>query len=178
MTADGIMKRPDAALVSCNGISGLLLYQRAGRGMRIALCSQLCCPRLLSLLRLANAVRTLTAHAMPLMTYPHPSPCTITHYPYFDSLYLHSITSTALFTRITHTHPTFPSPHVSAVGVVHCVRNWYWHCLSLLFARMSCTRCRNNASNTKRIFETRLGFTRDKNDGGGPTDKIGRSHEA
>ena len=168
------MKRPDATLVSCSGISGLLLDQRAERGMQIALCTRLCCSRLLSYLRLANTVPAPTAHAMDLMTYPHSPLCTITHYPYSDSLYSHSITTTISHsTPALPTHPTFPSPHVSAISVVHCVRNWYWHCLSLLFARTSCTRCRINASNTKRIFETQFGFVRDKNDRVGPTDRIG-----
>lgn len=54
ITGDGIMKRPDATLVSSSGISGLLLDQRAGRRMRVALCTQLCCLRSLSHLRLAN----------------------------------------------------------------------------------------------------------------------------
>lgn len=100
-------------------------------------------------------VRPLTAHAMTLMTYPHSPLCTITHYRYSDRLYSHSITTTTSpHTRIAHTHPTFPFPHVSTIGVVHCLRNWYWHCLSLLFARTSCTRCRINASNTKLILES------------------------
>jgi hypothetical protein len=163
------------ALVSCSGILGLLLDQRPGRWMRVALCTQLRCQRSLSRLRLANMVRVLTGSRDDPYDLPTPL-CTITHYPYSDSLYLHSITT--LHIRITHTHPTFPCPLVSAISVLHCVRNWYWHCPSLLFARMSCTRCRINASNTKRIFETRLGFLRDKNERGGPTDGFGRSHEA
>jgi len=120
MTDDGITKRPEGALVSCSGISGLLLDQRAGRGMRVTLCTQLCCPRSLSRLRFANTVRALTAHAMNLMTLPTPSLCTITHYSYSDSLYLHSITTTshltpALPTLIPYSLPLTCPPSVSSI---------------------------------------------------------------
>jgi hypothetical protein len=115
------MKRPDATLVSCSGISGLLLDQRAGRGMRVALRTQLCCPRSLSHLRFANTVPAPTAHAMHLMTYPLSLLCTITHYPYSDSLYSHSITTTsshstpALPTLIPHSLPLTCPPSASCI---------------------------------------------------------------
>ena len=120
MIFDGNMKRSDATLVSCSGISGLLLDQRAVRGMRITLCTQLCCSRSFSHLRLANTVPALTAHAMDLMTYPHSPLCTITHYPYFDSLYSHSITTTshstpALSTLIPHSLPLTCPPSASCI---------------------------------------------------------------
>ena len=157
MICNGIMKRPDATLVSCSGISGLLLDQRPARGMRVTLCTQLCCPRSLSHLRLANTVPALTVYATDLMTYPHSPPCTITHYSYFDSLYSHSITTTtsshstsALPTLIPHSLPLTCPPSAScimyaiATGIV---------CRYCLLARRV-PGVESNASNTKRIFET------------------------
>jgi len=69
--------------------------------------------------------KPLLAHATTLMTYPHPPLCTITHYLYFDSLYLHSITTTtshptsALPTLIPHSLPLSCPP--SASCIVHAI---------------------------------------------------------
>jgi len=60
------------------------------------------------------------AHATTLMTYPRLPLCTITHYPYSDSLYLHHTTTTshsasALPTLIPHSLPLSCPPSASCI---------------------------------------------------------------
>lgn len=116
------------------------------------------------------------AHETTLMTYPHPPLCTITHYPYSDSLYLHHIITTsshsisALPTLIPHSPPLRVPCIVYAIG-------------TRIVCRYCLLACRVPGVELTQAIQThlrnsRLGFMRDKNDRGGPTDKVGRSHEA
>ena len=98
------------------------------------------------------------AHATTLMTYPYPPLCTITHYPYSDTLYLHHITITtshstsALPTLISHSLPLScpPSPSciVYAIGTGIVCRYY------LLACRVELTQAIQNASSkpTARIY--------------------------